>query len=90
MDKIITYYKGEKYDITNFVSLHPGGNVIKEANGVDVEKIWNEKAPWHNNRFVLNILKLYKVKDNNYMETNKVIFLIFLFIILIIIYFFKK
>jgi cytochrome b involved in lipid metabolism len=37
-DRIIVYYKGSKYDVTDFAIHHPGGkDVLLEHNGRDIE-----------------------------------------------------
>ena len=58
-----TIYKGEIYDITNFVKNHPGGNIIKNAGGKDIEIIWEEYGvEWHkNSNIVMENLKKYKI-----------------------------
>ena len=58
-----THYKGNVYDVTNFVSNHPGGNLILKSGGKDLEKVWNELGyGWHNqNTSVKNTLKKYKI-----------------------------
>jgi uncharacterized protein with NAD-binding domain and iron-sulfur cluster len=55
-------YKNNVYNITKFISLHPGGKVILKALGKDVEKAWSEnKVLWHNNPIVLGMLSNYKI-----------------------------
>ena len=59
----IVYYKGGKYDITEFISQHPGGSVIKKAIGKDLETIWKKfGVEWHlNNSNVMKQLEKYKI-----------------------------
>jgi cytochrome b involved in lipid metabolism len=71
-NRIITTYKGDKYDITEFEKNHPGGSIIKNANGRDLEEVWKEMGyEWHltNNR-VLAELKKYKINTNENFDVN--------------------
>lgn len=46
--KIIVTFKGDRYDITDFVNKHPGGkHVLIENNGRDIEELMleNEHSP---------------------------------------------
>ena len=63
LDKIITTYKGEKYDLTDYQLKHPGGGLIKKAAGRDLEKAWKQNGvSGHlNNPRVMNVLKKYKM-----------------------------
>lgn len=63
-NRIITTFKGKKYDLTEFVSKHPGGSIIKKAKGKDLEKVWKKyDVKWHlKDDNVLNILKQYEIK----------------------------
>jgi uncharacterized protein with NAD-binding domain and iron-sulfur cluster len=56
-------YKNNVYDITNFISNHPGGQIILNALGKDLEKVWKEYyVQWHmNNESVLKKLETYKI-----------------------------
>jgi uncharacterized protein with NAD-binding domain and iron-sulfur cluster len=62
-DNLWTYYKGNVYDITAFVLPHPGGNIILNAGGKNLEEVWNKfNVKWHNNHSrVLKILEQYKI-----------------------------
>jgi uncharacterized protein with NAD-binding domain and iron-sulfur cluster len=69
-----TYYKGGVYDITKFISKHPGGNIITHAGGKDLEEVWKEhNVNWHNNNnHIIKLLEQYKIgtiietfNDNN-------------------------
>jgi uncharacterized protein with NAD-binding domain and iron-sulfur cluster len=56
-------YKNNVYDITNFIDKHPGGQVIINALGKDVEKVWSEyHVQWHiKNESVQKKLETYKI-----------------------------
>lgn len=55
-------YKGGVYDITDFVSLHPGGDKILLAAGGALEPFWALYAV-HNQEHVLEMLSQYKVGE---------------------------
>ena len=63
IDDLWTIFRNEVYDITDFVSSHPGGNIILNAGGKDVEDVWNSMGySWHaNNQLVLNVLSNRKI-----------------------------
>ena len=65
-------YKGNVYDVTDFVSNHPGGNLILKSGGKDLEKVWNELGyGWHNqNTSVKDTLKKYKSKGKTCRSEN--------------------
>jgi cytochrome b involved in lipid metabolism len=58
-----TIYKGNVYNITEFIPNHPGGKIIMKAIGQDLEKVWAENnVSWHNkNKVVLKTLEKYKI-----------------------------
>lgn len=62
-DDLWTHYKGNVYDITLFVSSHPGGNIILNAGGKNLQEMWNlYNVKWHNNNNrVLKTLERYKI-----------------------------
>ncbi len=62
-DKKITFYKGEKYDLSNYISIHPGGSIINKAINKDIEKVWEENnVGWHkNNKYIIKHLKKMKL-----------------------------
>ena len=62
----ITFYKGEKYDLTPYINKHPGGSIIKNAIGKNVEEVWEKYGvKWHlKNNHVMKHLKELKVKEN--------------------------
>ena len=70
-NKLITTYKGKKYDLTDFVNDHPGGSLIWKSNNKNLEEVWEKYGySWHNNNErVQNILKKYKIEN---FETNSV------------------
>ena len=46
--QLLVKYSGDTIDLTNFANTHPGGSVIWQAQGKDVEEIWkNMGQPWH-------------------------------------------
>ena len=62
-EKLWTYYKDKVYDITKWVDLHPGGEIILKAGGRDLEKVWKEnQLEWHaNNSAILERLSQYEI-----------------------------
>jgi cytochrome b involved in lipid metabolism len=64
-DRNIITYKGEMYDITEFVPKHPGGSIINKAlkSGDPLEKVWKQNnVEWHmKNPYILKLLEKYKV-----------------------------
>ena len=62
-ERLITTFKGDKYDLTDFAKSHPGGAVIWQANGKDLEQVWNDTGNgWHlKNETVMNVLKRHKI-----------------------------
>ncbi|KAK7915447.1 hypothetical protein WMY93_011208 [Mugilogobius chulae] len=61
-DGVWVTFKGGVYDITQFVSMHPGGDKILMAAGGAVEPFWALYAV-HNQEHVLDILSTYKVGE---------------------------
>ncbi|XP_077430151.1 sulfite oxidase, mitochondrial [Vanacampus margaritifer] len=61
-DGVWVTYKGGVYDITQFVSMHPGGDKILLAAGGALEPFWALYAV-HNQEHVLDILSEYKVGE---------------------------
>ena len=56
------YYKNNVYDITKFISKHPGGKIIMHAAGKDLEHEWEEHGvEWHNNKHIIASLEKYKI-----------------------------
>ena len=62
-DSLWTYYKGEVYDVTEFMGSHPGGSLILNAGGKDLEQVWEDLGySWHmENPYVMKTLKKYKI-----------------------------
>lgn len=56
-------YKGYVYDITYFVDKHPGGSIINNVLGKDVEKEWEKNnVSWHlKNKYVIEIITKNKI-----------------------------
>jgi uncharacterized protein with NAD-binding domain and iron-sulfur cluster len=63
IEDLWTYYKGNVYDLTDFIKDHPGGNIIMHAGGKDLEEEWKEHGyEWHaNNKSVIKLLEKYKI-----------------------------
>lgn len=61
--KFIVNYKGNKYDITDFIPKHPGGSVIDKSKNKNLEEVWDSNnVSWHKtNTDVQNVLKKYKI-----------------------------
>ena len=56
-------FRNNVYDITDFIKKHPGGSVIMQALGKDLEDVWSENnVSWHvTNKHVLKVLSKYKI-----------------------------
>ncbi|XP_019911222.2 sulfite oxidase, mitochondrial [Esox lucius] len=63
-------YKGSVYDITEFVSMHPGGDKILLAAGGALEPFWALYAV-HSQEHVLEILSEYKVGELSAEDRRK-------------------
>ncbi|CAN9512279.1 unnamed protein product [Ophioblennius macclurei] len=63
-------YKGGVYDITEFVSMHPGGEKILLAAGGALEPFWSLYAV-HSQEHVLEILSEYKIGNLNLEDVKK-------------------
>ena len=61
-NKFIVYFKGKKYDISDFVASHPGGSIINKSRNKNLEEVWKKNnVSWHmKNQNVLNVLKKYE------------------------------
>jgi cytochrome b involved in lipid metabolism len=70
-----TYYKDNVYNLTDWISKHPGGRVVIKAGGKDLEKVWKEMGvEWHmKNTRVLELLEKYKIGilEKKQIETFK-------------------
>jgi uncharacterized protein with NAD-binding domain and iron-sulfur cluster len=64
-ERDVITFKGQKYDLTDFVPKHPGGTIIKRMLSTDdpLEKVWKDNdVAWHmKNPYVLSILEKYKI-----------------------------
>jgi len=72
-DRLITTYNGDKYDLTDFVKSHPGGDIIWKSKGKDLKKVWKQFGyDWHeNNEYVKQTLKKYKIKSKENYDSKK-------------------
>jgi cytochrome b involved in lipid metabolism len=57
------HYEGHVYDITKFITQHPGGSVILKAGGKNLKSVWEEQGvEWHMKKaYVMNTLEKYKI-----------------------------
>ena len=62
-DDVWIIYKNNVYNMTPFVKLHPGGNVILQAAGKNVEEVWKTMGvDWHlTNSLVQKTFAKYKI-----------------------------
>lgn len=63
-DSLWVHYEGNVYDITKFISVHPGGTqVLRDIGGKNLKTLWTEKkVGWHlTNDNVLNTIEKYKI-----------------------------
>ncbi len=67
------YYKNNVYDLTNFVKDHPGGDIILNTAGKNMETVWDDYGmSWHKkNTSVMNILNKYKIGTLKVQENFK-------------------
>ena len=61
-------YKNKVYDITNFVTVHPGGRIIMQAAGKDIGLFWDKFLVQDKKiiraiptKFIQDLLKMKKV-----------------------------
>jgi cytochrome b involved in lipid metabolism len=56
-------YENNVYNITDYISKHPGGSIIKNAIGKDLSEIWTKfGVAWHmDNLSILSKLETYKI-----------------------------
>lgn len=56
-------YSGDVYDITDFISLHPGGAILTHYLGQDVEQVWKDGGFTKHlaNNSAFSILSKYKI-----------------------------
>mmetsp|Transcript_20304 Transcript_20304/g.37691 ORF Transcript_20304/g.37691 Transcript_20304/m.37691 type:complete len:562 (+) Transcript_20304:44-1729(+) len=66
-------YRGEVFDLTRFKAEHPGGHLIEQTAGSDVEPFWNKWAAHFDSRkvkAVLNECKIGELSVCHYYEPN--------------------
>lgn len=62
-NKVIVYFKGNKYDITQFLLKHPGGkNILEQNNGNDIEELMKY---YEHSKYAYQLLEQYKITNNN-------------------------
>lgn len=66
--KVIVEYKNEFFDLTNFLSKHPGGiNTLANLDGKNIDK----KFKCYKHSFVAeNLMKDYKIDENNNFDES--------------------
>jgi L-lactate dehydrogenase (cytochrome) len=84
-------FQGNVYDITKFIPLHPGGAVLNDYLGKDVEKVWTDggflKHLTSNKAYsILSGYKIGKLVENFSEEKEKTSFLALLLIICFIVF----
>ena len=73
-ESLWTYFENNVYDVTKFISIHPGGNVILKAGGKDLKKVWEENGVlWHNKDSIIKMLNKYKIGELNNNSDNTTI-----------------
>jgi cytochrome b involved in lipid metabolism len=63
-ESLWVHYEGYVYDITKYISQHPGGtNVFDDIGGKNLKTLWeNSNVGWHiTNYSVINVLDKYKI-----------------------------
>jgi len=64
-ERDIITFKGQQYDLTEFIPKHPGGTIIKRMlkSKKPLEKVWKDnKVAWHmENPYVMSVLEKHKV-----------------------------
>jgi uncharacterized protein with NAD-binding domain and iron-sulfur cluster len=57
------YFKGNVYNVTNFINEHPGGYIILKAGGKNLEEVWKDNnVAWHlSNKIVQDQLSKYQI-----------------------------
>jgi cytochrome b involved in lipid metabolism len=77
-DDLWTYYKGNVYDLTNWVKKHPGGRIILNCGGKNLEDTWNKfNVSWHNgDKYIMKRLETYKIGKlkESYSENNYTVY----------------
>lgn len=57
-----TVYKGKVYDITSYISSHPGGKKVMLGAGKDCTKLFNDYHHWVNCEFLIGKLHIGMLK----------------------------
>ena len=65
-------YENNVYNITDYISKHPGGSIIKNAIGKDLSEVWTKfGVAWHmDNSSVLSKLERYKIGKLSKINEN--------------------
>lgn len=63
-------YRGEVFDLTHFLAAHPGGSLIEQTAGSDVEPFWNKWAIHFESKKVKAVLKECKIGDLTVCQRN--------------------
>jgi cytochrome b involved in lipid metabolism len=65
-------YENNVYNITNYISKHPGGSIIKNAIGKDLSEVWTKfGVAWHmDNSSILSKLERYKIGKLSKINEN--------------------
>lgn len=72
LDDLWTIFRGYVYDITEFVSQHPGGNIIVQAGGKNLETVWHDMGlEWHLDHMnIPQYLEKYKIGKLSDIKEN--------------------
>ena len=71
--RFMVTYKGDVFDLTDFKSRHPGGDLIEQAAGSDVEPFWAKWAYHFDSKMVKDVLQQHKVGVLSEDEDSKVV-----------------
>ena len=65
-NKVIVTYNGKTYDVTNFCSVHPGGEgLLRGADGMDLKAFFDVYTIHNNNKLVDDYLIGMEIDSNN-------------------------
>jgi|TARA_Y100000389_G_C17314482_1_gene439727 cytochrome b involved in lipid metabolism len=69
---LIVFHNNKTYDITDFIELHPGGNIIKNAHNKNLIDVWNDfGVEFHiNDEQIFSILEKYIITDSIILNHN--------------------
>lgn len=69
--KLITFYNGKIYDLTDFIDKHPGGNIIMNAHNKNLINVWKKYGvDFHvNNNNIQTILNKYIISNSEILES---------------------